>query len=77
MNFNFRNLNSTRYRPVLLETFVESERFAGTSYKAANWICVGETTGRGKLDVHHTAKGPVKTVWLSPLRKDFRKTLCA
>lgn len=65
------------YRPVLLETFVESERFAGTSYKAANWLCVGETTGRGKLDVHHTAKGPVKTVWLSPLRKNFRKALCA
>lgn len=64
------------YGPVLLETFVESERFAGTSYKAANWICVGETTGRGKLDVHHTAKGPVKTVWLSPLREDFRKALC-
>lgn len=65
------------YRPLLLETFVESERFAGTSYKAANWLCVGETTGRGKLDVHHTAKGPVKTVWLSPLRKNFRKALCA
>jgi hypothetical protein len=64
------------YRPALLETFVETERFAGTSYKAANWICVGETKGRGKLDVHHTAKRPIKTVWLSPLRKDFRKILC-
>jgi len=64
------------YRPALLETFVETERFAGTSYKAANWICVGETKGRGKLDVHHTAKQPIKTVWLSPIRKDFRKILC-
>jgi hypothetical protein len=38
------------YAPVLLETFVEKERFTGTSYKASNWICVGATQGRGKLD---------------------------
>jgi hypothetical protein len=36
------------YRPVLLETFVESARHRGTCYKAANWIHVGQTTGRGK-----------------------------
>lgn len=65
------------YRPVLLETFVETARFAGTSYKAANWICVGKTKGRGKLDVRHTAKIPVKGVWLLPLRKDFRAILCS
>jgi hypothetical protein len=64
------------YRPALLETFVETDRFAGTSYKAANWICVGETKGRGKLDVRHTARRPIKTVWLSPILKDFRKILC-
>ena len=44
------------YRPVLLETFVE-ERFKGTSYKAAGWIQVGKTQGRGKKDVH-TPKTP-------------------
>jgi hypothetical protein len=38
-----------KIRPVLLETFVDSERFAGTCYKAANWIYVGKTKGRGKL----------------------------
>jgi hypothetical protein len=38
------------YRPVLLETFVETERFTGTCYQAANWIWVGVTKGRGKLD---------------------------
>jgi len=59
------------YEPVLLETFVEKERFTGCCYKASNWICVGETKGRGKLDVHHAHKLPVKTVWLYPLRKDF------
>jgi hypothetical protein len=65
------------YRPVLLETFVETDRFQGTSYKAANWTCVGETKGRGKLDVRHTAKKPVKSIWLLPLRKTFRQTLCS
>jgi hypothetical protein len=63
------------YEPLLLETFVEKERFTGGCYKASNWTMVGETKGRGKLDVHHEHKLPVKTVWLYPLRKDFRKWL--
>lgn len=63
------------YAPVLLETFVEKERFQGTCYKAANWVCVGDTKGRGKPDVRHECKVPVKSVWLYPLRKDFRKYL--
>ena len=41
------------YRLLLLETFVQSDRFVGTSYRAANWISVGHTQGRGKPDVHH------------------------
>jgi hypothetical protein len=63
------------YRPVLMETFVEKDRFEGTSYKAAGWICVGQTQGRGKLDVHYERKLPVKTVWLKPLAKDYREKL--
>lgn len=63
------------YRPVLLETFVEKRRFAGTCYKAANWICVGDTQGRGKLDVHMERKVPVKSIWLYPLSRNFRKQL--
>ncbi len=63
------------YEPVLLETFVEKERFAGGCYKASNWTMVGETKGRGKLDVRHEHKLPVKTVWLYPLRRDFTKWL--
>ena len=47
------------YRPLLLETFVQSDRFPGTSYRAANWIHVGQTQGRGKLDVHRTHALPV------------------
>ena len=65
------------YRPVLLETFVEKERFAGTCYKAANWKLLGETQGRGKLDVHTRRALPVKTVWVLPLARRFREILCA
>lgn len=64
------------YRPVLVETFVEIPRFQGTSYKAANWICVGQTKGRGKCDVHNKAKLPKKSIWLYPLVKNFRRYLC-
>jgi len=64
------------YSPVLLETFVETARFRGTCYSAANWSLVGETQGRGKLDVYHRAALPKKTVWLYPLRADFRGVLC-
>jgi len=63
------------YRPVLLETFVEAERFTGTCYRAANWTCVGRTQGRGKPGDHRLGQVPVKTVWVYPLAKDFRGKL--
>ena len=62
------------YRPVLVETFVEN-RFRGTCYKAANWIYLGETQGRGKLDVKHNARLPIKSIWVQPLLKNFRRQL--
>ena len=64
------------YRPVLLETFVESGRFQGTCYRAANWRCVGRTQGRGKLGDHRIGQVPIKAVWVYPLVRDFRATLC-
>jgi hypothetical protein len=64
------------YRPVLLETFVETERHRGTCYKAANWTRVGQTTGRGKKSTVHHQIIPVKDIWLYPLRKDFASVLC-
>ncbi len=64
------------YSPVLLETFVE-ERFQGTCYRAANWVCVGQTQGRGKLDRDHRAALPKKLIFLYPLRRDFRTALGA
>ena len=66
-----------RYRPALLETFVETPRFTGTCYRAANWTCVGQTQGRGKWDRRHTAEKPVKTVWLYPLQRRFAEVLCS
>jgi hypothetical protein len=65
------------YRPVLLETFVESPRFKGTCYQAANWICVGETEGRGKRDIQHQRALARKRVWIYPLAPDPRHILCA
>lgn len=64
------------YRPVLLETFVESERHRGTCYKAANWVHVGQTTGRGKKCPTHRQTVPIKDIWLYPLRKNFASVLC-
>jgi len=58
-------------RPLLLETLVDSARFSGTCYRAANWIEAGRTTGRGRNDSSHLRLGEsIKTVFLSPLTKD-------
>lgn len=65
------------YRPVLLETFVEIQKFVGTSYKAANWICLGNTQGRGKLDIQHLNAQTVKSIWAYPLARNFRQILCS
>ena len=65
------------YRPVLLETFVETPRHRGTCYKAANWVNVGQTTGRGKKGPNQKAFLPIKDIWLYPLRKNFRAVLGA
>ena len=59
-----------------LETFVDSEKFAGTCYRAANWIYLGDTTGRGKLDKTHKQNRSIKAVYGYPLSKNFRKVLC-
>lgn len=64
------------FRPVLLETFVEYERHKGTCYKAANWINVGRTAGRGKKSTSHKRLIPAKDIWLYPLRKNFSTLLC-
>ena len=63
------------YRPLLLETFVERDRFPGTSYRAANWMYVGQTQGRGKLEKRNRRVTPIKNIFLYPLHKQFRTKL--
>lgn len=62
-------------RPVLMESFVQKNLFAGTCYKAANWINVGETKGRGKLGPSRKISVPIKDIWMYPLNKKFRVLL--
>lgn len=60
------------YRPVLLETFVD-EIFWGTCYRASNWIYLGQTKGRGKKERRGRRRdSPIKSIFVFPLRKDFR-----
>lgn len=60
-------------RPVLMETLVDGKQFQGTCYKAANWLKVGETTGRGRMDRKNERSGlAVKHIYLYPLSKLFR-----
>jgi hypothetical protein len=64
------------HQVVWLETFVDPERgFTGACYKAANWNCLGLTTGRGKNDQQHKPNRSLKYVFGYPLKKDFRKAL--
>jgi len=63
----------------LLETFVQPDRFRGTCYQAANWIRVGQTTGRTRQSARHrdnAVHAPVKDVYLYPLTADARRHLC-
>lgn len=61
----------------LLETFIDPERFGGTCYRAANWIYLGLTTGRGKDDQSNRPNRSLKQLWVYPLRADFRRHLSA
>lgn len=62
--------------PVLVETFVEKDRFPGTCYKAANFQYIGTTRGRGRDDRENKYKLPVKDIYLYPLRSDISNLLC-
>jgi hypothetical protein len=60
----------------MLETFVEKERFNGTCYRAANWICAGQTMGRSRNDRFSNLQVAVKDIYLFPLKNNFREVLC-
>lgn len=64
-----------RHPIYLLETFVDPERFRGTCYRAANWVVLGRTTGRGKDDQTHRPNRSIKQVLAFPLSRRFRELL--
>jgi len=64
-------------RPVLMETFVDSSRYRGTCYRAANWFDLGLTQGRGRQDRARQELVERKHVFVYPLRRNWRKLLTA
>ncbi len=64
------------YSPVLLETFVDPEKYRGTCYKAANWLYLGRTAGRGRTEMHNKRPFTRKHIYVLPLCRDFRAILC-
>ena len=68
-------MRNFKYTPVLLETFVDVEKYHGTCYKAANWIYLGNTKGRGRQDRHTQKLSSPKAIYMYPLVPDFRDFL--
>ena len=60
---------------VLLETFVEQDRFKGTCYKAANWRHIGQTTGRGRNDRYNKNSVPIKDIYIYPVDRHYKELL--
>ena len=63
------------YRPLLIESFVDTERYSGTCYQATNWLSIGKTKGRGRQDRHSESALSQKTIYMYPLETQFRKQL--
>jgi len=63
------------YRPLLLETLVDSQHFAGTCYRAANWIRLGQTQGRGRMDQQHQQHDSPKLLYVYPLCRQAQRRL--
>ena len=64
------------YRPLLLETLVDGKRFRGTSYRAANWLALGQTQGGSRRDRLHTAQDrSSKEVYVYPLCRNVQERL--
>ena len=66
-----------RHPTLLVETFVDRARYAGPSYRAANWPRLGATTGRSRQDRYTTLRVPVNDIYGYPLHRTFRARLCA
>jgi hypothetical protein len=64
------------YRPWLLETLVDAGRFSGACYRAANWIAIGQTAGRGRMDRLKLRQEPIKDIYVYPLVRQVQERLC-
>jgi hypothetical protein len=63
-------------RPLLVETLVDANRFGGTCYRAANWILLGQTQGRGRMDRYNKSQVSKKLVFVYPLCQSVQQRLC-
>jgi hypothetical protein len=63
------------YRPWLVESFVDTSSYSGTCYRAANWIAVGMTKGRGRQDRFKQSALSAKAIYVYPLKSDFRQRM--
>ena len=63
------------YRPVLIETLVDTSRYAGTCYQAANWVCIGQSSGKDWKGLSADKKGSIKSIFVYPLHPNFRALL--
>jgi hypothetical protein len=60
------------YRPWLVESFVDTEHFLGTCYKATNWSAIGQTQGRGRQDREHKVAKSIKTIYVYAIESEWR-----
>ncbi len=67
--------NRYNYKPLLLESFVDTSKYSGSCYQATNWIAVGMTKGRGRQDRLRQSNLSKKAIYVYPLEKDFRLQL--
>ena len=65
------------YRPVVVETFVDPQYYAGTCYRAANWLSLGQTTGSGLARKGKSYTSSPKQILVLPLVANFRTVLCS
>src|SRR5690606_33167078 len=63
------------YRPYFAESFVDTAQFDGGCYRAANWMRIGQTQGRGRQDRAHEYAAGIKAIYVYPLVEDFRERL--
>jgi hypothetical protein len=63
-------LSAHGYRPVLIETFVDTTKYSGTCYRAANWQYLGKTKGRGRFDPKHECKETIKDIYVLEFSKN-------